>query len=263
MSVVVVIGCYLYYFHAHPITPNAEPWGQFGDFLGGVLNPIFGFLSMFALLVALVLQTVELRASKEELKAAREEQAKSAIALDSQNKAIQKQSFEQTFFSLLRLLGEVRDACSVHRLVPSSSGSKLAHKIEGVAAIQTRLADLFRFDRHAKVVPRNYRQEVSSGLLTIDAGEAADLRHYAKTVQAILGYLQELNIGRGEIYPNILRNQLAQPELLLLYFLCFGDGWGQLKSLVERYGVLVNLNPSLTGAGADYASFFNREAFSV
>ena len=38
-------------------------WGQFGDYVGGVLNPTFSFLALLALLATLGLQIRELRIS--------------------------------------------------------------------------------------------------------------------------------------------------------------------------------------------------------
>lgn len=94
------------------ISIRAE-WGQIGDFFGGVLNPLFGFVSLFALLVTIAYQARSLRVSSEELKLSREELNKSSTALASQNKAIELQSFEQTFFSWLAtyqsLLNSIED----------------------------------------------------------------------------------------------------------------------------------------------------------
>ena len=74
------------------ISIRAE-WGQIGDFFGGVLNPLFGFTSLFALLVTIAYQARSLRVSSEELKLSRDELSKSSSALTSQNKAIELQSF--------------------------------------------------------------------------------------------------------------------------------------------------------------------------
>jgi uncharacterized membrane protein len=74
-----VVGVYWHYFSNLPVKADAAPWGQFGDFFGGTLNPIFGFLSVIALLAALVIQGRELRISSQELK-------NSALALDKQFK---------------------------------------------------------------------------------------------------------------------------------------------------------------------------------
>ena len=94
LALLVAVGVYFANFHGHPLAEAPDRWGQFGDFLGGALNPVFGFLSVLALLVALVLQNRELRLSTEELR-------NSSEALKGQNKAIEHQSFEQTFFAWL------------------------------------------------------------------------------------------------------------------------------------------------------------------
>lgn len=74
--------------------------GQFGDYFGGTLNPIFGFASFIALLITIIYQAKELNASTKELK-------NSATALAAQNKAIELQSFEQTFFSWINSYQEL------------------------------------------------------------------------------------------------------------------------------------------------------------
>lgn len=90
----VIIGAYFLNFHNQHISENAGNWGQLGDFFGGTLNPVFGFLSVIAILAALVVQSRELKISSAELR-------NSAKALQAQNLAIEHQSFEQTFFAWL------------------------------------------------------------------------------------------------------------------------------------------------------------------
>lgn len=82
LAAIVVVVCYYPYSLAN-FPPATEAgtvaiWGQFGDYFGGTLNPIFGFLSVIALLIALVIQGRELKVS---------------------SKAIAQQRFEQTLFS--------------------------------------------------------------------------------------------------------------------------------------------------------------------
>lgn len=85
---------------AHPGEPSAAEaqaraeWGQLGDYFGGTLNPLFGFVSVLALLITLIVQSKELRLSTRELQ-------HSSAALEGQNRAIERQSFEQTFFAWL------------------------------------------------------------------------------------------------------------------------------------------------------------------
>lgn len=47
-----ITGVYVWAFHNQEISRNSENWGQFGDYFGGILNPI---LSLFNLLVLYVI----------------------------------------------------------------------------------------------------------------------------------------------------------------------------------------------------------------
>ncbi len=62
---VLVFGFYVYHFH-DGFSPKTDAWGQFGDYFGGILNPVFAFLGFFALLKTITLQCAELdEASKQ------------------------------------------------------------------------------------------------------------------------------------------------------------------------------------------------------
>ena len=106
--IVSVFVYYKYIFFDFKIDSNVEHFGQFGDFIGGTLNPILAFLSFMALLYTIKIQMDELKLSREELEATREELKESRIAqqeqsesLKLQNEATKLQIFESTFFSLL------------------------------------------------------------------------------------------------------------------------------------------------------------------
>lgn len=90
----VAFGAYIYKFGGQGLSPNQSRWGEFGDFLGGVINPVVGIATVFLLLITVILQRKELRNSIAEMRS-------SNLALSIQNAAIAKQSFEQTFFSWL------------------------------------------------------------------------------------------------------------------------------------------------------------------
>lgn len=75
---------------------SQESWGQFGDFVGGILNPLFSIIGLLALLHTIVLQSKELSRSTKELKA-------SAKALKRQNKHNARQQFDNNFFQLLSM----------------------------------------------------------------------------------------------------------------------------------------------------------------
>lgn len=265
---VAVVFSYVLFFRGVPISGDPAAWGQFGDFLGGILNPVFGFLSFLTLVLALVLQMRELtlsreslRLSREELKATREEQAKAAEALELQNKAIQRQSFEKTFFSMLRLLEEVVQGCS-HATIFLAFGGGKSKAITGRAAIRNHVISSFVFDMAVDNAPADYADRVSAYLASLYSKDTGgQLSRYARILQTTLEYLRESLINPGDIYANALRGQLSPSELQLIFFLCFDAQWATLKELVQDYGLLAFLDYKDTGAGCDYFSYFDRAAF--
>jgi hypothetical protein len=94
--VIVLLGvvfAYTHYFDGGVIK-SREAWGQFGDYLGGTLNPILSFFTISILVIATRLQ-------KKELVEARAGICASNDALQRQCEILANQAMEQTFFRLL------------------------------------------------------------------------------------------------------------------------------------------------------------------
>ena len=77
--------------------------GSWGDFVGGLLNPILTFLTFMAVLLTLWLQRAELRLTRDEL-------IRSADAMEDQGTILHRQSFESTFFAMLRSHNSIVEA---------------------------------------------------------------------------------------------------------------------------------------------------------
>ena len=93
------VGCYVGQF-GDSLSASHTRWGEFGDYLGGVLNPIFALIGLFVLLRTIHLQTRELALSTTELQ-------KSATALREQSDSLRRQNFERTFFEMVRLQHDI------------------------------------------------------------------------------------------------------------------------------------------------------------
>ena len=75
--VVGLLGVLLVLFYRHYIGTDisiaADVWGSFGDFLGGSLGPVIAFISLLALLFALIIQVRALKIATQELRLTRDE----------------------------------------------------------------------------------------------------------------------------------------------------------------------------------------------
>ena len=79
---VTILGIYALKFQG-PLG-DQERFAQFGDFVGGTLNPILGFATVALLIWSINIQMRELRLTREELKATKEEAALSREAMQQQ-----------------------------------------------------------------------------------------------------------------------------------------------------------------------------------
>ena len=66
VSAIGIQGLYLYKFGSWPIVLSNDPaaWGQYGDYIGGLLNPIFSSLAFGGLVVTIILQARQIDEGK-------------------------------------------------------------------------------------------------------------------------------------------------------------------------------------------------------
>ncbi|WP_440985341.1 hypothetical protein ACQHIH_00015 [Xanthomonas sontii] len=88
-AITLVLGAYVINFYSAEISKNPESWGQIGDYLGGVLNPILSFISLVLIVKSLNLQRESNLALKMEL-----EQSRQGEKL---------RSFENKFFNMIEV----------------------------------------------------------------------------------------------------------------------------------------------------------------
>lgn len=91
-AILIVIVYLVYFFQFYVslrylVSDSSEAWGQFGDFVGGVLNPLLSFFSIVLLLKSLALQMEANKGLRIELK--------------NNEKAEKARSFEVLFFNLV------------------------------------------------------------------------------------------------------------------------------------------------------------------
>ncbi|WP_339704101.1 hypothetical protein [uncultured Sphingosinicella sp.] len=112
--------------------------GTWGDFFGGVANPLLTFLTFIAVLVTVWLQHEELGLSRKEL-------SRSADALERQIESLHKQNFENTFFQMLSIHNDI-----VNSIDLASSGKPNQYGRDCFSTFYTRLTKLFRDEEKRK-----------------------------------------------------------------------------------------------------------------
>ncbi len=216
---IFVFGFYGITFSDYKITADTEHFGQFGDFIGGTLNPILAFLSFMALLYTIKIQTDELKLSREELEGSRIAQEEQSKSLKLQNQATKLQIFENTFFQLLNLHNEYLDLVIKENIT----------------------IEYFSFTvKNHKTTKNGLKpiNEIFSSFCNINQTNRA-LKNYFMTLFQILKYIDEYS-KRNDIgvkfYTNIIRALIDDEILRLLAINCIAyPEFKEYKKYIEKY----------------------------
>ncbi|MAS87833.1 MAG: hypothetical protein CMH30_07670 [Micavibrio sp.] len=210
-------------------------WGPYGDFIGGLLNPLLTFLTFIGLLITIILQQTE-------LKEARKEFSRSANALDNQNTYIQKQIFESTFFQMLSLHNSI---------VNSLAYKKKTQKRKNVEDIgrscfnhlYTDFSEIYKNKKNKKAAPytgdelKTIRQAYKSFW---DENNRI-LGHYYRYLYNLIRFIDESSTEKIT-YIRLVRSQLSDQELLCLFYNSLTENGKKFKPLIEKYKLLDNMN---------------------
>ena len=235
--------------------------GIFGDFFGGVLNPILTFLTFLGLIATIVVQRHDLRLSR--------------IEYEKTAEALTTQSVENTFFNTLELHHKIADNIKFDlsvldnsayleklsgvkkflKIASASYDSKFSEEIlrdeptpaiaavtvfEGRAAFDEILKYLAKGAASPKQVLERY------GLIQSEHNHIVG--HYFRNLYQVLKLIdkyEESTVSESskKKYASILRAQLSTKELALLFVNCL-DGVcdkGRFKNLLIKYKMFEHL----------------------
>lgn len=228
---------------------NHSRWAEFGDFLGGTLNPLFALLGLLGLLLTIGLQSRELKNSTREL-------ANSVRALNEQGAAVRLQNFERTFFEMVRLHHDIVKAMDLR---------------DANNNVTTAGRDCFRvfYDRfkrrHGDANSRfNTREQA---VIVVEAygpfysEHQHEVGHYFRNFHRILKHVDESDVDNRVKYSGIIGAQMSSYELALLFYNVLHPIGRKLKAFVEKYGILENMDTGMLCNPPDEVPLFEQSAF--
>ncbi|QNM92347.1 putative phage abortive infection protein [Aliarcobacter cryaerophilus] len=193
-----------------------EKFGQFGDYVGGTLNPLFAFFSFLILVFTIQLQRKQLN--------------ESAITQKKQLDFIEKQNFETTFFNMINLNNQIVNNLSLTKSNNSTNPILTVKEFYSIGGTNVNvvndnnytgkevLSKLFEILnvfikdnlKNNSYDPTNlYRAFLLEYQFLID--------NYFRNIYNILKLIeQNKNIENKKTYSNILRAQLSNVELALI-----------------------------------------------
>lgn len=220
---IFLTSAYAFVFGKYGWSTNPDSWGQFGDFMGGLLNPL---ISLFTLSVAVKVWQLQ----KTELGQTRN-------ALEDQLKTAEQQRAEARFFDLLNLYQLTLSGVVDSSPVGNANGPIVVRS--GRAALQSLfsagVSTCFRTSSHS--------QQSFEYAKRTWPGECEQVDHYFRTIFMVLREAEEtLGEDHHFRYVKMFRAQLSREELALLAFNMLLDKEGyKMRAVAAKYGILKHL----------------------
>lgn len=229
---------------------TVEEWAQTGDFFGGILNPIFAFLSLILIAYtlfqnkraleqnehALKQNETALNVGNEELKLSRVEFSKSVEALNGQVEQFNFQRFENTFFNMLSLQNEILSALEF-----SSSNISSCKNIHDESTKSRKVfSSILRW-----IDDEDDENQTLENYNLFQTSENQIVGHYFRNLFQIIKFIDESGLSDTDVekYARILRAQLSSDEIAVLFFNCISPKVdnGQFREYVRKYKLLEHL----------------------
>jgi hypothetical protein len=200
-----------------------EYWGQFGDFIGGILNPLTSFFTLLVAIAVWKLQQQELVETRE--------------ALIEQAVIAERQRREQRFFDLMDLYKSTVNSIEIHDLFSKPKGT-------GKLAIDTSANEIIR--NHREYFSDSSLEKIdekfveSSNFWSLYSNQ---LTTYFRVVATLLREL-ELTLGSENYrYAKVFRSQLTVGEVRMLSLAALLNPEAiPTRPLLVKYGLLKNLS---------------------
>ncbi len=228
---------WFYFVNHQTLSTDSSTWGTFGDFVGGILNPLIALLAFYWLTQSVLIQKTELSETQKVLKETEKAQKEQALTQE-------KKRFEDTFFSLLNQLNTVFDGLNESLIIRERP---LPSKVMAL---------------HAAVIKATVGSTIELRVAKMRES-SSDTSHYFRVLYHILKFILEhsrfnadpmlfeaaikKNVTRTEkFYSNIVRSFLNKEIIQLLSINCIvedpSDAFYKYRQLVERYSLLEHLH---------------------
>lgn len=206
---------HFWYRHDLPLSTDPARWGQFSDYLGGILGPLIALSALIFVARTYVLQ--------------KEHMAENVAKLQAQIDIQTKQRNEARFFELLRIYNDTTQATTYS----SKPGAGVTGKAALTAFVRTEFGSLLETDLTFEATRRNVADK-----LTLNLGW---LGQYFRIVHTLVSQSAGILGDSRYEFVKLFRSQLSADELALLALYASLDAGAHMRRTCCEYGLLKHL----------------------
>lgn len=217
---------------------SEEKIAQFGDFVGGVIGTLLAFAASILYYIALKEQQKDVRINRESLSKQIEEFSNQVEELqlsrkvyEEQQKTMRLQQFETNFYSYFEIYLKVKN-----ELINQKEGNYFKKVIQQVSS-KSKYKDISTLPMH------ECYNHVKKMYFDYFISNRKDYDHYFRCLYRLLSIVTdafENDIDRMK-YIKIIRSQLTDYELLVLYYNTHSDYANKSRNLIFAYNILKHL----------------------
>lgn len=275
----LVIGAYIIWFfiiNNAPLSEESSNWGTFGDFVGGILNPLVAFSAFYWLTVSVLIQKEELSKTTDALIEASKAQKEQALTQA-------RQRFEGTFFQLLSLHQEIVKSIDLYNSETKRTTTgrdcfkvfynRYKKQVENTIYF-TLNPDETDLGTHLKSSESFYtpideinkieskKETINSAYIDFYEKNQSEIGHYFRSLYNISKFIHTSDIEDKRLYSNLLRAQLSVNEMALLFYNCLSElGSNKFKPLIEEYSLLKGIPNELLINTSEHKKLYAKGAF--
>lgn len=243
----LVVLFYLFQFYRLEISKDPSDWGSFGDYVGGLVNPAIGLVTVVLVIFSINIQRRELRASIQEMRLA--------------NQATNRISFEQTLFAWINnyhalvssiSIGDVRGRQALQKLYDENLSEGVTIQFWPLPPAlkmdaKTKPGEVYlRIDAPGdkglqKVAPFFLRAVIEFQRLAYK--HKSELDAPIRTLHQLIKWIDQSTLSNNEKwhYRTILKSQLSWVELVFLFYSNLTINDDQHVHLINKYAMLDKL----------------------
>lgn len=226
-------------------------FGNLGQYIEGFVGSLWNMASIMLFYAALKYQKDELSQQGDHLAQQLNEFHEQTEQQKRQNVTLEEQKVETTFFQMLRFHNEIIPAIEmeVNKYgLPSKDDPEQNIKIAGRKCF-------VEYFKNYKIYFNSYLEDYMSEEITEEVTYElinrsydsffeeyqSDLGHYFRNLLNLIRFVDTHDVPNKKFYIDLVRSQLSNYELLLLFFHCLSHNGNEFKPLIEKYAILASL----------------------
>jgi Putative phage abortive infection protein len=247
----VLYGVVYYYYRPH-VGGDLNALGTLGSYLQGATGSCFALAGILLIYVAflgqrlqLICQQGELKHQREQLQLNRQELEDQRQQLEDQVKTLQRQNFEYCFFQMLSLHHQITATVTAKVGRQSANGASEVivgrESFEFCYAVVKRLYSEFTSESRKQLSERERVEQFFSKFFKSDE---TSMGNYFRHLCRIVEFIKESEMQNKGTYAGLVRAQLSDSALVILFYNGISSNAARLKLLIEEFGLLTDLNDS-------------------